>query len=552
MIGSRRIAVVLGVAGTFALLHGCAASDSETSTGSGWGGAGGKDAGTSEAAAGQAGTSVGGSAGASGGGSAGASVGGSAGESQGGSAGESSGGAAGTGGGIAPEPQPEAGVEAGIEAGTEAGVEAGPDASDAATEAAPCVGPCIGAGLACTSDDDCESKLCKAVLLGNADQKVCVAPCTQQSDCVQLGTGLFCEPVSALSSSGYCVPRSPAHCLSCASDGDCGVLSEVCTQASGDQVKACHVDCSIAGAAACPSDYQCVSLQVGGVARMLCRPNVPFCLDANGGFCDRVTAPQACIRTNSAGMCVGQRTCLSGPERFTACNALAPACKATCSAQNQAGCDEQYCPDAANLPTSCGTCDNDCTTKTVTTTANAKCEGMPAACAFSCKGERYNVDKSFANGCEVVDSPVGNHTEATATAGPTYNSCTDGDSTFQFSGTIVSDSAVHENASVPGFNVGTGSAPDWMSVRGMGQGICQNNFDVTLTVSGSSSPSCYKLTFITDNLSESCTTNVAGACTVSSGMSSYSDGALMHAVVEKTCSSAALVEKVTYTVGGHL
>ena len=334
MIGTRLLTGLLGTVAVLGLLHGCAASgdSSEPSPGPGIGGKGGAEAGQNEASAG------GGTAGGAAGGAAGSATGGAAGSATGGAGGALVGGSAGTGGAVEPEAQPEAGPDGEADSGPEAGA----DAADEQQPEAGCTGLCMAAGKPCTADAECASLLCKPVLLGSTDNKVCVVPCTQQSECDVFGEKLFCEPVTALSSHGYCVPQSPAHCLSCSTDADCGSLGEACLQAPGDQTKACHVDCSIAGAAACPSDYSCVDLQVNGAARKMCRPNVPFCLDANGGFCDRVTAPQACIRTNSVGMCVGQRTCLAGPERFTACNALAPACKQTCSTQNQAGCDEQY------------------------------------------------------------------------------------------------------------------------------------------------------------------------------------------------------------------
>src|SRR5262249_52839931 len=79
--------------------------------------------------------------------------------------------------------------------------------------------------------------------------------CKQQSDCG--GSSSFCEPVSAGSTDGVCVPRSSVHCLACAKDSDCGTHSAACFQAAGDSAPACRVDCALSGSNACPEDYTC-------------------------------------------------------------------------------------------------------------------------------------------------------------------------------------------------------------------------------------------------------------------------------------------------------
>lgn len=147
---------------------------------------------------------------------------------------------------------------------------------------------------------------------------------------------------------------------------------------------------------------------------------------------------------------------------------------------------------------------------------------------------------------------MGNHAEAQATAGPDFSSCGDGESVFNLGGIIPSDQASHENPVVSGFVAATGSAPDWISIGGGSGWTCQNDFSVTLTVSGSASPACYKLTFKTDQTSASCNTDASGSCNVTKGMNSYSNDSLMHAIIEKTCSSSSVAEKVTYSISGHL
>src|SRR5262249_7892845 len=159
----------------------------------------------------------------------------------------------------------------------------------------------------------------------------------------------------------YCVPRSPAHCLSCDDASDCGSLSEVCFQAQGDVAKACHIDCSIAGAAACPDDYTCLDQVVDGKPRKLCRPKTsPRCLDAQGGFCDRSPPSLPCKRTSTDGACTGQRVCLPSSKRYDKCSAPVPACKKDCSAKDPAGCITNYCGGVASGPDNCGMCGNVC------------------------------------------------------------------------------------------------------------------------------------------------------------------------------------------------
>src|SRR5205823_491268 len=134
---------------------------------------------------------------------------------------------------------------------------------------------------------------------------------------------LFCEPIGNGMQGGYCIPRSPMHCASCAMDSDCGILSERCIKAPNDSSAACHIDCSIDGATACPADYDCASVPDGGAMRKLCVPKIGDCLGNStlGGFCDRVGLPQPCWRQNSAGKCTGQRQCLMGSKRYDKCDA---------------------------------------------------------------------------------------------------------------------------------------------------------------------------------------------------------------------------------------
>lgn len=402
-------------------------------------------------------------------------------------------------------------------------------------------------GADCTKDADCQSMLCKPVVIGT--NPVCVIPCTTQADC-GTGTAFFCESVTAGSANGYCIPHSPAHCLSCTADVDCGSLSEVCFKAPGDNTTACHIDCTLAGASACPQDYACTDQTVGGQARKLCRPKViPTCLDSVGGFCDRLTIPQPCLRTNGAGSCIGERACLAGSKRFDKCSAASPQCKTDCSIQDPAGCTESYCPGATNTPANCGTCGNVCPGYQKPND-NVTCQGG-TTCTFSCQGENYDVNNSQGDGCEAVDSPQGNHTQS-APANEGAVSCNDGNGhTVHFTGQLLSDKRVHETPAVVGFDTASGSAPDWYSINGTGGSFCQNDVTLTLSVQGSGSPTCYKLTVITDKHTYTCQTDATGNCGINQTVSQYSDGSTLLIEVQKTCGTN-LIENVTTIVDGHL
>ncbi len=399
-------------------------------------------------------------------------------------------------------------------------------------------------GADCTMDSDCQSQLCKPVVIDS--NSVCVTPCTQQSDC-GLGTTYFCEAVTEGSANGYCIPHSPAHCLSCATDSDCGSLSEVCFQAPGDSAKACNIDCALAGDSACPPDYACTPETVGGQPRQLCRPKgYPSCLDAVGGYCDRLAIPQACVRLNSAGTCVGSRTCMPGSQRFSACGAVAPQCKTDCTIQDPAGCMEIYCPGATDTVTNCGACGKVCPGY-MKPNSDASCQNG-TTCAFTCEGEHYDVNDDPTDGCEVADAPTGNHTQST----PAYVgdvSCDDGNGhTVHFTGTLPSDTRVHANPAVTGFDSPSGSAPDWYYINATGGLTCVDDVVLNFTPSGTIHAACYGIKVITDKNTYSC----SGGCAINHSSGQYSDGSVILIEITKSCSTSTITETMSWTVDGHL
>jgi hypothetical protein len=429
--------------------------------------------------------------------------------------------------------------------------------------------PGLPLGSDCNQNSDCQSMLCKPVVIDN--NPVCVTPCTQQSDC-GAGTNYFCEPITSGSTNGYCIPHSPAHCLSCTQDSDCGSLSEVCFQAMGDIAKACHVDCSIAGQAACPPDYSCVTEVANGFNRQVCRPKmIPDCLDAVGGYCDRLSIPQPCSRINSAGTCLGERACLQPSKRFDKCSAAAPQCKTDCSVQDPAGCMETYCASATNTVTNCGMCNYVCPGYQKPND-NVTCD-VTEKCTFSCQGENYDVNNNPSDGCEVPDAPQGNHVQSSAADHGQVSDCdSSNDMEFMFGGQMPSDKRVHETPAVVGFDTNSGSAPDWYQIFGVGHLTCYNDIVMQLCVQGSSNPSCYRLDAVPasgtphgcqvdasgccppdPNPQGSCATSQVpfmGICQNQGGQ--FADNTEIYIKVSKTCDMFTLTENVTYQVYGHL
>lgn len=397
-------------------------------------------------------------------------------------------------------------------------------------------------GAPCADDAQCASNLCEEVFLDLPD-KVCVERCREAADCPE---PFFCEAINAGAMDGYCIPQSPAHCMPCDDNADCGYLSELCIVGPDDDVSACHVDCSLGGNAACPSDYTCEALAIGNATREVCTPNEPKCEDALGGFCDNVTTPIPCSRNSADGTCTGERSCDAQTERFSLCSADTPVCKASCDDADPAGCMLQACGTAADTAEHCGMCDNACP-GVGTQNASPSCDaGM---CSFSCAGESYDVDNNTSNGCEATDAPTGNHTSGSATNLGTFP-CTDGSSNRNIAGSMHSDQRMHVPP-IAGFDAATGSAPDHYTLFADG-GICQNEVVLTLSVSGTGNLACYRLTVITNNDTYTCATNASGSCNINEdGTGAYSDNTDIDLVVERTC-AASSPGSVTYTVTGHL
>lgn len=474
----------------------------------------------------------------------------------------------------------------------------GPPGPDLAV--VPDLRPLKDAGEPCAADDECTSGLCRP--LGADGGKICVVGCTAHADCVKL-PGSYCAPSSVGSPSGYCMPNSPMHCATCSADADCGPLTDRCLKGEGDVALACHIDCALSGAGACPPDYQCSDVADGTKMRRLCLPKSKLCLDALGGYCDRGSLPQACVRANLSGTCSGQRQCLAG-KRYDKCGAAAPQYKMSCADMDPAGCMLAYAPGVANDKDNCGTCGHKCAMgedccggacKSLATTDNCGtcgkacgmaqgcCTGACTAldtvqncgacgnacpgvglgtsdvscadpggkqCGMTCRGENYDVDADMANGCEKGHPVPPGHTEATP-ADRGHKDCFDGASTDEFSAHLLSDARVHMNPGVDNFSGTVGSAPDYWSVQADGGLFCVNDYDVTFSTAGGGGTPCYTCTIITNKKSASVTISGAGSANMNSGAGSYSGGTTIYFKIEKTC-NLPVQEDVSYKVHYHL
>ncbi len=161
------------------------------------------------------------------------------------------------------------------------------------------------------------------------------------------------------------------------------------------------------------------------------------------------------------------------------------------------------------------------------------------------------MNNQEADGCEVADAPLGNH-QATTPADLGSVSCSDGNGhTVHHDGKLPSDSRVHANPMVAGFDPVSGSAPDELKVTGSGGTLCEDDVNITLTVTGSTEPTCYRLHIVTTDIDMACTASASGSCNITAGSGSYNDNSDLHFTVSKTC-SAAMRDGPTYTVDGHL
>lgn len=204
--------------------------------------------------------------------------------------------------------------------------------------------------------------------------------------------------------------------------------------------------------------------------------------------------------------------------------------------------------DGGPTPTSCNT-PGDCPGNNAHD--NVMCTSH--TCSLSCQGEFYDCNANPIDGCEVEDSPIDKHTQAKAVDLGSFG-CTDGSSQQNINGQTPSDTQVHENPTVDGFDKASGSAPDWYKIHGTGSGICQNDANFSLhLVSAKQKQGCYRLTLFTDKNpgGQACSAGANGDCSVTNGSGSYSNDSDLFLKVEKLC-AAGTSDDAVYQVTGHL
>jgi hypothetical protein len=115
---------------------------------------------------------------------------------------------------------------------------------------------------------------------------------------------------------------------------------------------------------------------------------------------------------------------------------------------------------------------------------------------------------------------------------------------------MASDSQVHTNPAITGFDTQSGSAPNWFAIHATG-GLCQDDVNATLQMTGSSHNTCYMLTVKSSKGTFTAQTNSGGAANVTQGSPAYADGDTVYLEVTKTCTTS-VVEAPTFTISGHL
>ena len=158
----------------------------------------------------------------------------------------------------------------------------------------------------------------------------------------------------------------------------------------------------------------------------------------------------------------------------------------------------------------------DCPYACKTNVSGVACTG--GACVITCNGENYDVNGVLSDGCEVAGQcvasqstpkcPVDDHTQALAANAGSYP-CDDGSSAQNMTGTVPSDYRTHVPA-IDAFDMTTGAAPDYFSILGTGGTFCEDDANLTLTMTGTTQPACYVLTMLTDNNGGQTCTDVGG------------------------------------------
>lgn len=412
-----------------------------------------------------------------------------------------------------------------------------------------CGGQCVDTGTSPLNCGAC-GHVCPSIHgAGFCSAGDCSVGCdTGWSNCNgQVADGCESHPADDVAHCGGCAtPCAPAHATGACAAGVCSIAScatgwSDCNQnpadgceahlaADPDNCGACHKVCSGANA----SQRACVA----GACAPKCEAGFGDCSKAANDGCEADLLSTESHCGSCAVACTSGVTCAGGQCTIGSC----PAGTADCDQQAANGCERSI-----TTTSDCGACGNACTQGATASSAPACASG---ACSMTCFGEKYDVNGSLADGCELQDSPTGHHTQGTASY---YGSqgCTSG--TFaNFTGTIPADGRSH---AFSGFDAASGSAPDWFSIYGTGAGLCSNDYGGTFSVSGGSASSCYQLAVTTDGSGTSSwtTSGTGGSISFESPgvVGQYSSGSYIYVKVSRVCSTSA-GEAPTYSIDLHL
>ena len=185
----------------------------------------------------------------------------------------------------------------------------------------------------------------------------------------------------------------------------------------------------------------------------------------------------------------------------------------------------------------------------VTGTAAITAVGYDQGWGMYCLGENYDVDDTVVNGCEEAQDNPGRTMIADANYLGSFT-CDNVASAQSFGGEINSDTRTHINPIVSGFEFGDGSAPDYNSLYAAG-GACGNDLSLTITTTGGTTNTCYRLTVFTEPGVYTADVSGSGTATITQGIGAYRDDETISFKVAKTC-PLPLTESVDYTITGHL